>query len=79
MTGEEATARSEARAPAWWLKDYQEECPNWHVWRGVNFKYYGSRALTTPPVVQRGDTPAELLKHIRAAESDHRSWWEADE
>jgi hypothetical protein len=26
MTGEEATTYTEAKAPAWWLKDYQEEC-----------------------------------------------------
>jgi len=68
----------DSRSSAWWTKEYQDEFPGWNVWRGVNCKYYGSRTRTTPPVVQRGDTPADLRDRMRSAEADHKSWWEAD-
>jgi hypothetical protein len=66
----------ESPVPDWW-RPYYSGHENWHVWRGENGRYYGSRSKTSPPCVQRGDTPEELAEAVKLAETDHRSWWEA--
>jgi hypothetical protein len=66
-----------SRPPPWWPQVWQVEHDCWHVWKGTNGLYYGSRAKTSPPVVVRGEDPEDLHDMIKQAEVDRRSWWEA--
>jgi hypothetical protein len=65
----------ESAIPVWW-RPYYPEHENWHPWKGENGLFYASRATTSPPCVQRADTPELLAQAVKAAESDLRSWWE---
>ena len=66
----------ESQVPAWW-RPFYAEYENWHVWQGENKLFYASRAKTSPPCVQRAESPEELALAVKAAESDRRCWWEA--
>ena len=52
--------------PDWW--PYAAEFPHWHVWRGINGLAYARRALSSPPVVVRGEDAVDLRDAIIAAD-----------
>lgn len=58
------TAASDA--PKWW--PFAAEFPHWHVWRGINGLVYARRALSSPPVVVRGEDAVDLRDAIMAAD-----------
>ena len=54
MTGPEPT-----------LDDVAAMFPHWHVWRGIAGLVYARKPLMSPPVVLRGEDPADLRDQIR--------------
>jgi hypothetical protein len=67
---EEQTSRAlgvpDDGVPDWW--PYAAEFPRWHVWRGICGLVYANRALTSPPVVVRGEDAVDLRDEIVRAE-----------
>jgi hypothetical protein len=53
--------------PEW--QPFAREFPHWHVWRGINGLLYGRRAKSSPPLVVRGEDPAEIRDQMLLAES----------
>ena len=68
MQDEQSAASSDMGedVPDWW--PYAAEFPHWHVWRGVCGLVYARRPRTSPPLVVRADSRADLLAQIRGAE-----------
>jgi hypothetical protein len=54
------------------LRDIEREFPRWHCWQGVSGLVYARLPLTSPPMVARAASPAELIPAI-AAEIGRRS------
>jgi hypothetical protein len=52
----------EYRVPKWW--PYQEQFPQWRVWRGENKRYYARLPGTDPLVVVHGQDADELRDEI---------------
>jgi hypothetical protein len=53
--------------PEW--RPFAREFPHWHVWRGINGLLYGRRAKSSPPLIVRGEDPAEIRDLMLVAES----------
>jgi hypothetical protein len=51
------------------LDDITREHPRWHCWKGVSGLLYASLRHSSPPVVVRGEDPADLRDSIRRAEA----------
>jgi hypothetical protein len=47
------------------LDDVAAEFPAWHVWRGISGLVYARKALSSPPVVLRAESPQDLRDQIR--------------
>ena len=52
------------------LDDVAREYPRWHCWKGVSGLLYAGLRHSSPPVVVRGEDPADLRDSIRRAEAD---------
>jgi hypothetical protein len=46
-------------------EDVEREFPGWHVWLGVSSLWYARRVLSSPPVIVRAETLAELREAVR--------------
>jgi hypothetical protein len=53
-------------APEWW--PYASEFPHWNVWRGINGLVYARRALSSPPVVVKGEDAVDLREAMIRAD-----------
>jgi hypothetical protein len=53
--------------PEW--RPFAREFPHWHVWRGINGLLYGRRAKSSPPLVVRGEDPADIRGQMLLAET----------
>ena len=47
---------------------FEENVPDWHVWRGVAGLLYARRPRSSPPKVVRGKSTVDLRDQIRLAE-----------
>jgi hypothetical protein len=47
------------------LDDLLREFPAWEFWEGIAGLVYARKPLTSPPVVLRGEDPADLRDQIR--------------
>jgi hypothetical protein len=52
----------------WW--PYAAEFPHWHVWRAGCGLVYARRPRTSPPLVVRAISAADLRHAIEAAEAE---------
>jgi hypothetical protein len=52
----------------WW--PYAAEFPHWHIWRGACGLVYARRPRTSPPLVVRAISAADLRHAIEAAEAE---------
>jgi excisionase family DNA binding protein len=52
------------------LDDVARECPRWRFWQGVSGTLYAHLRHSSPPIVVRGNNPADLREKIRRAEAD---------
>jgi hypothetical protein len=50
-------------------KDQVEAETGWHVWPGINGRWYASRPKTSPPRVVNGEDLMDLRDEIRRAET----------
>jgi hypothetical protein len=55
------------RVPRWW--PYQDEFPDWRVWKGEGQRYHARLPGTRPLIIVRGEDPASLRDAILRAES----------
>lgn len=53
------------------LADVEAEFPRWHCWEGVSGLLYASRQRCSPPVLVRGENPADLRDSIVRWLADH--------
>jgi hypothetical protein len=67
-TAHAAAAGSPAAESA--LDDIAREYPRWRCWRGVSGLVYAGLRHSSPPVVVRGEDPANLRDSIRRAEAN---------
>ncbi|HEY4850089.1 MAG TPA: hypothetical protein VII22_04805 [Streptosporangiaceae bacterium] len=47
------------------LDDVRHEFPTWHCWQGIAGMLYASWRGASPPVLVRGEDPADLRDSIR--------------
>jgi hypothetical protein len=62
MGAGEPVSGLEYRVPKWW--PYQEQFPQWRVWRGENKRYYARLPGTDPLLVVHGQDADELHDEI---------------
>jgi hypothetical protein len=55
-------SRLEYRVPKWW--PYQQQFPEWRVWRGDNKHYYARLPGTDPLIIVHGQDADELRDQI---------------
>ena len=68
MTGSDRALAESTADPA--LGDVEAEFPRWHCWQGISGLYYASLRRSSPPVVVRGEHPADLRDSILRALGD---------
>ena len=51
------------------LDDVARQCPRWRFWQGVSGTLYAHLRHSSPPIVVRGNNPADLREKIRRAEA----------
>ena len=61
--GDKACREPREVPPHWWDGGVPD---GWHLWKGVNGRFYGRLLRSSPPVVAEAGTPAELGRKIAA-------------
>jgi hypothetical protein len=63
MTSSDPAPAADTAEPV--LDDLARDYPRWHSWEGISGLFYARLLRSSPPVVVRGEDPADLRDSIR--------------